>query len=110
MKKIILVIIACIIALLIIYINFPAENTRKNDIKFGNQLVIAIENYKIKNDSLPMTDDWETLKQLGFEIKTLGTKPYYGRINENEYELIYLEGFNSPYLRYNSKSDKWKYE
>ena len=32
------------------------------------------------------------------------------KISDNEYELIYLEGFDSPYLLYNSTIKKWKFD
>jgi hypothetical protein len=86
----------------------PIEITRRNDIKFGNELIIKIQDYKNKNSHLPLNYDDKTLEQLGFKIEMLGTEPSYLKISENEYQLIFYEGFDGPYLLYNSKSKKWK--
>lgn len=41
-------------------------------------------------------------------MKMLGTDPAYSKISDSEFELIYLEGFDGPYLIYGSKSGDWK--
>lgn len=111
MKRIIYILI--IIAILcpivwVIYRTLPLEITRKSDIEFGKKLINKIEIYKEEYSSLPLSGDWELLKHLGFKLTELGTEPTYSKIDENEYELIYLEGFDGPYLLYNSKENKWK--
>ena len=86
----------------------PFEITRKSDIEFGNILADRIEDFKKEKGRLPTTDDWDILEQLGFKIENLGTYPSYEKINESEFELIYLEGFDGPYLLYNSRQKHWK--
>ena len=108
MKKVLLAIPVVLILAWVLYINLPFKITRSADIEFGNKLVSRIEEYRKKNKKLPETDDMETLEKLGFKIELLGTKPAFEKINEYEYELIYLEGFDGPYLLYNSKADQWK--
>ena len=91
-----------------IYFNLPFEITRKADLEFGNKLVNSIEEFKKEKGQLPTPDDWNTLEQIGFKIEMLGTDPTYRKINEKEFELIYLEGFDGPYLLYNSRQKDWK--
>jgi DNA-dependent RNA polymerase auxiliary subunit epsilon len=92
----------------LIYFNLPTEITRKSDIEFGNKIVENIKVYQKLNNKFPESDNWETLTEFGFIIEINGTKPAYEKINDNEFELIYLEGFDGPYLLFNSKSKKWK--
>ena len=79
----------------------------KKQIDFGNQLIESISKYQKTNNILPETGDWNQLKKLGFEMHDVGTNPTYKKISDSEYELIYLEGFDGPYLMYNSESKKW---
>jgi hypothetical protein len=92
----------------VIYWNLPFEVTRKADIDLGNTLIENINSYKSKYNEIPATDDWKTLEKLGFKIEMLGTKPNYENNQNNEYELVFLEGFDGPYLMWNSKEKKWK--
>ena len=92
----------------IVYFKLPLEITRKSDIKFGNELIQKIENYKNEYSQLPLDSDWGLFEQFGFRMEMLGTDPSYSKINDDEYELIYLEGFDGPYLLYNSKEGRWK--
>jgi DNA-dependent RNA polymerase auxiliary subunit epsilon len=106
-KKILVVIPILVIVFGLIYFNLPFEISRKSEIDFGNKLVDRIEKYQQENGHLPAPNDLKTLEKLGFKIEMLGTNPTYERINENEYELIYLEGFDGPYLLYNSEQNDW---
>ena len=111
MKKIIIgfvIIITFLILSFLIYLNLPFEITRKSDIDYGNSLIENIEKYKKKNNRLPINNDWKTLEELGFKTETLGKKPSYETDNKGNYELIYLEGFDGPYLMWNSVEKNWK--
>lgn len=110
MRKIFIVILIIILLIPILWFGYnklPIEITKRKDIKFGNELIVKIQDYQIKNSQLPSTDDWKTLEKIGFKTEMLGTKPSYQKISDDEYELIYIEGFDAPYLLYNSKSKKW---
>ena len=107
-KKILIILPIMLIGLGLIYFNLPFEITRKSDIEFGNKLADKIEDFKKEKGQLPTPDAWNTLEQLGFKIEMLGTDPTYEKINENEFELIYLQGFDGPYLLYNSRQKNWK--
>ncbi len=106
-KRILIIIPIFLVVVGLIYFNLPFEITRKSDINFGNELAVKIEQFKKENNELPKTDDWKNLEELGFKIEMLGTDPSYQKINENEFELIFLEGFDGPYLMYNCKSKNW---
>jgi len=111
MKQIIYITITIILLILIsliVYFKLPFEITRKSDIKFGNELIQKIENYKKEFSELPLDNDWELFEQLGFRMEMLGTSPSYSKITNTEYELIYFEGFDGPYLLYNSEEKRWK--
>jgi|GEM_PF-2019732 len=110
-KKQTLYFLAIIILVLIgffIYRNLPLEITRKADIAFGNTLIKNIEKYKLDYNKLPVENDWETLKKLGFQINEVGTKPNYAIDSKGNYEIAFLKGFNAPYLIWNSIDKKWK--
>jgi hypothetical protein len=106
-KRILIIIPIILVVIGLIYFNLPFEMTRKSDINFGNGLASKIEKFKKENHRLPKTDDWKVLGELGFKMEMLGTDPTYQKINENEFELIFLEGFDGPYLLYSSKSNNW---
>lgn len=111
LKKGIYILISIIllsIVSLAIYWNLPFEITRKSDIKLGNTLIKNINSYKLENNKLPENTDWKTLEKLGFKIEMLGTKPNYETNQDSDYELVFLEGFDGPYLMWNSKEKKWK--
>jgi len=38
----------------------------------------------------------------------LGISPSYETDGNDEYEIIFLEGFDGPYLMWNSNENKWK--
>lgn len=110
-KKQILSLLGIIILVLIgffIYRNLPLEITRKADITFGNTLIKSIEKYKLDHNKLPTEDDWKTLKKLGFQINEVGTKPNYAIDYKGNYEIAFLEGFDRPYLMWNSIDKRWK--
>ena len=106
-KRILIILPIVVIVIGLIYFNLPFEITRKADIDFGNDIVNKIDQFEKENQKLPESDNWNVLEELGFKTEMFGTNPTYQKINEKEFELIYLEGFDGPYLMYNSKSNKW---
>jgi hypothetical protein len=109
-KKSILIISLSItipIALLVIWWNLPLSINRYSDINFGNEIILKIESYQ-KANGLPENDDWKTLMKFGFNENLLGLEPEYSKLDNNTFEIIFLEGFDGPYLMWNSKERKWK--
>ena len=110
MKKALIISVSIIILLILsitVYWNLPIEVTRKSDIKLGNELIEKIEGYKKSNGKLPANNDWRTLEKLGFTMKDLGTTPSYVKDSSNNYELVYIDSFDGPYLLWNSQEKKW---
>ncbi|RZJ49233.1 MAG: hypothetical protein EOO19_05920, partial [Chryseobacterium sp.] len=100
MKKALIIFISVIVVIILsftIYWNLPIEITRKSDIKFGNELIRKIENYKKTNQKLPENNDWQTLEKLGFK-KDEAANPIYTSDEHGNFELVYFEGFDGPYL------------
>lgn len=89
------------------WINLPISIRNYSEISFGNRLVENIQKYKISNSKLPNNYDWETLDELDFEKTELATNPEYKKVSENDFKLIFIKGFDSPYLTYNSKTKDW---
>ena len=110
MKKIALGILTFFILIVgsyFIWWNLPLSINRSSDIKLGEHIIQNIESYQ-KQNGLPDNNDWETLKKFGFRDRIDFLKPEYSKLNENEFELIFLEGFDGPYLMWNSTEKKWK--
>lgn len=91
----------------VIWLNLPFGINRYADIQLGNRIIANIESYK-RVKGLPDSNDWETLRTLGFRDKVDFLEPNYQKINENTFELVFLEGFDGPYLLWNSKERTWK--
>lgn len=109
MKKALIISISIIILIILsitVYWNLPIEVTRKSDIKLGNELVEKIEIYKKSNGKLPETNDWQTLEKIGFKKDEVANPTYTSDQNDN-YELVYIDGFDGPYLIWNSHEKKW---
>lgn len=110
MKKIALTILTFFILIVgcyFIWWNLPLSINRSSDIKLGEHIIQNIESYQ-KQNGLPDNNDWETLKKFGFRDRIDFFQPEYSKLNENEFELIFLEGFDGPYLMWNSTEKKWK--
>lgn len=105
-KKVVLFILI-LIFLVIVWYNLPLSILYYSEIKKGNQLIENVEQYQEMYQTLPAGNDWKLLKELGFEIEMLGTNPSYIR-NGSDFEIVYLEGFDGPYLLWNSKERIWK--
>lgn len=110
MKKIVLGILTIIILTICCYIlwwNLPLTINRKTDIKLGEQIIKNIETYK-KQNGLPDNNDWETLRKFGFRDKIDFLQPEYRKLDDSNFELIFIEGFDGPNLMWTSTERKWK--
>ena len=99
--------IIAIIILYLIWIKLPFTINRHSDIKLGNKIIEQIETFK-KSNGLPESNDWLALKKFGFIDHLDFLEPEYQKLNDNEYQLIFIEGFDGPYLMWTSKDKKWK--
>lgn len=110
MKKIVLGILTFIILTIggyTLWWNLPLTINRSGDIKLGEQIIENIESYQ-KQNGLPDNNDWETLRKFGFRDKIDFLQPEYRKLNKDDFELIYVEGFDGPYLMWTSTVRKWK--
>lgn len=111
LKKIILYtlgLIAFIVLGIFIYQNLPIEITRKSEMTLGNKIIKNIEAYQSIHNELPKENDWKTLENLGFQMNEAGTKTNYTLDYNGNYEITFLDGFDGPYLIWNSIDKKWK--
>ena len=111
MKKLIIISITIIFSLILIglvYYHLPFQIKYRSEIKFGYQLIEKIEEFRLKNNSIPETEDWQTLQSFGFK-NDMGFLPIYDKINATDYRLIYCWGFDPPWLYYFSTTKKWEY-
>ena len=101
MKKIIIVLIIGIIAILgTIYIFNSLENSRYK--KEGENLISKIEDYKKNKGNLP-----EKINDPDESNKEMGEGPYYRKIDESTYNVYFNIGFDNQII-YDSKTKKWK--
>lgn len=111
MKRISIISVSTILSIFligIIYHHLPFQIKYKSEIKFGNKLIEKIETFRLQNDSIPHSNDWEILHSFGFE-HTESFLPIYEKINKSDYLLLYCWGFDPPWLFYYSKTKKWEY-
>ncbi len=85
----------------------PISVSRYSDIKFGNEMIRKVKEYR-KQHGLPETNDWQLLRKLGFKQRGDLLIPDYQKLNDTTFELVYLEGFDGPYLIWNSAEKHWK--
>lgn len=71
-------------------------------------MIDNIDKYWKINQKLPQWNDWETLRKLGIQFDNDVSKPEYKNLNDSVYELCFIEGFDGPYLMWNSSERKWK--
>lgn len=110
MKKIILGILTFFVLTIgayFIWLSLPLTINRSSDINLGEQLIKNIESYQ-KQNGLPDNNDWETLRKFGFRDKIDFLQPEYRKLDDSNFELIFIEGFDGPYLMWTSTERIWK--
>jgi hypothetical protein len=110
LKKIIISVIFLLVIIIVSYFlwwSLPPSINRHKEISLGNRVIKQIEAYR-KLHGLPSDKDWSTLKKLGFEEHIDYLKPEYQKLDEENYELRFIGGFDPPYLLWNTKERKWK--
>ncbi len=109
MKKGVLIFLILFGTGLLVLFNLPLEITHRTEIKRGNALNENIKNYINQTGELPGSNNWETLRSIGFTGEEMETAyPEILQINDSTYELIFTIGFDPPYLMWNSKERIWK--
>ncbi|WP_036385383.1 hypothetical protein [Muricauda sp. MAR_2010_75] len=101
MKKVILF---SVLALLLLFgSTFVFKLSERNAYKSrGEALILKVETYKKKNDSLP-----ETIKDIDQSNVEMEEGPYYDKISDTDYRIYFNIGFDKQ-LVYSSKTRKWE--
>ncbi|TNE82519.1 MAG: hypothetical protein EP332_00020 [Bacteroidetes bacterium] len=107
-KRLIPIIILAIAVVLFIY-NRPLDLVNHKEISRGYELIKGIEAYQQKKGKLPENGDWAAFQEIGFTIIELEhAYPEFRKLSDTSYELSYTEGFDPPYLIWNSTEREWK--
>jgi len=109
-EKIVILFVSLVALMIIsvtIYWNLPIEITRKSDIEKGNKIIQNIKSYENRFGKLPENSDYKTLENLGLPHEDSRVYLDYKTDNKGNFELTYLEGFDGPYLLWNSQEGKW---
>jgi hypothetical protein len=87
----------------------PLSVTHYAEVSHGNILRQRLDSYFNQNHTLPEDDAWQQLKQIGFTSQELeNAYPEYHKIDDDAYELLFVKGFDGPYLTWNSWERRWK--
>lgn len=57
---------------------------------------------------LPENQDYALLEKLQFPNQHNYTQPEYKKINDKEFCLTYISGFDYPYLTWSSQNSTWR--
>ena len=89
--------------------SLPLSIKRAAEVARGRALSQRITQYQQQHAALPASDDWVALKQIGFtEDEVERASPQYAKLDEAAYELVFVSGFDGPYLVWNSRQGQWK--
>lgn len=99
------------VALLVglVYWLLPASISHQQEVSRGTVLTQQLDAFYRQHHTLPATNDWPLLKQLGFtEAELNAANPEYHHLAGDAYELTFVKGFDGPYLTWNSRERSWK--
>jgi len=100
MKKNIKILIGVLILFLLFYSFYLRNSNERKLIKKANNIILLIENYKLKNGELP-----NKLDDIG--VKSTEEGPIYYKKEGVDYEIWYIIGFDEANVYY-SKDKIWK--
>lgn len=107
MKQILVGIIASII-IICAYMYLPMQWRRHKDIKLGDHIITQIEQYHTNHGKLPDPNDESLLKTFGFrKHKEHGWQPTYRLHNNEQFTIVYANGYVKPWLTWDSKQRVW---
>jgi hypothetical protein len=93
----------------LLWLSLPVSFRRYTDTRRGGALSFRLEKYQRKHKSLPSDSDWHTLRQIGFTNAEIERAyPEYVKLDSTTYQLVFVKGFDGPYLMWNSSERKWK--
>jgi len=86
----------------------PLSVKRAADVARGQALSQRIQQYQQQHAALPASDDWVALQQIGFTAAEMErASPQYTRLDSTAYQLVFVSGFDGPYLMWNSRQGQW---
>ncbi len=95
--------------MMVCYFILLPKISKSSKIKRGDELVLKILEYKDKVGKLPKSNDWKTLHSIGFSLQELDkANLQYCKKDESRFVLIFVKGFDSPYLTWDSSDKKWE--
>lgn len=113
LKAIILFLFLLILIPLIVFFSLkmlPNSIQYHSEIKYGNQYVERLVQYKETHGNFPESTDYDILQELNPEPSKELFYPQYHKIDEQNFSLTYIIGFDGPYFTYNTLNKEWKLE
>jgi hypothetical protein len=98
-----------VLVISLIWIYLPIQLLYRSEIIAGNKFAENLKNYQQKHGKLPAENDWETLAKLNPIKPYKAHYPHLQILDKPHFELIFVRGFDPPYLRYSTKTQKWEY-
>ena len=96
--------------MIIVWLNLSIKYKYRSEIKRANVYIENLKNYQKKNGVMPNENDWKTLDILN-PIKPFNeSKPQYDKVGKKDFILTFVQGFDPPYLFYDSRTNIWKYD
>lgn len=99
--------VVILVAIGIAYINMPWQWRRHKDIERGNALIQKLEQYQQQNHRLPDSHEQAILSEIGFIQNKQGWQPAYQKLDNARYQIIYQDGYDAPYLTWQSDKKTW---
>ena len=102
-----------LIVILIIGWKIWTMTERSEQIKLGNEYAHNIITYLEGQKKLPDELDRDTLRQLnpdpkGEYLEARAARPMYKQTGSGSFTLAFIEGFDWPYLTYDSETKIWE--
>lgn len=107
--RIILLVAILIVISIVGYISLPFTYRNRAEISIGNHYIQNINKLRDMEGRLPNTNEHEILKSLMPKEMKNKWSPEYKNLDSINFELVFVSGFDGPYLRYCSANKKWKY-
>lgn len=112
-KTIFVVLLILLLIPFVLFLSYkllPNSIQYHSEIKYGNQYVERLLQYKQTHGNFPESTDYEILLELNPEPSKELFYPQYHKIDEQNFSLTYIIGFDGPYFTYNTLDKEWKLE
>ncbi|MCU0446602.1 MAG: hypothetical protein MUE85_16975 [Microscillaceae bacterium] len=106
--KYFLTFLCVIIGIGLVWYNLPLEIKYRTKIQAANRFAQNLQNYRQKYGKFPAENDWHTLARLNPLTPYQAHVPEFKIIDNQHFELTFVQGFDPPYLRYSTRTQKWE--